>query len=53
MKIKLPQTLEPGTIPWERIARAIALTPSHDMIEMRRALDELAEKIAEYEHRRR
>ena len=52
MKIVLPRTLaEPLTVPWERMVKFIALTPSslQDAEEFRRAIDQLAARIAELE----
>lgn len=46
MKILLPRTLEPGTIPWTRIAKATALSSSPQEIDrLREVLDRFAETI--------
>jgi ubiquinone biosynthesis protein UbiJ len=53
MKILLPKSLaEPGTIPWERIVSAVALSNNiADVEELRRAIDQLAARIAELDRR--
>ncbi len=53
MKIVLPKSLaEPLIIPWARMAKAIALSNDMtDVEELRRAIDQLAERIAELDRR--
>ena len=52
MKILLPRTLEPGTIPWTRMTRATALSTSPlEMRRLKEVLDRFAETIENMDRR--
>jgi hypothetical protein len=47
MKILLPRTLEPGTIPWPRMARATALASlPQEIHRLREILDRFGDTLA-------